>query len=168
MYNFVQNQRDLSIIMKVKTIKFFSPEENSPKKEKVKSQPKPGGYVSGAGKLVFPSSTLDELGIQAEGSAFKIGTDQGKRSLKSLYLIPAEGDSSAFSLVKSGRGYVIPLAAILKKGGIDFEHNKYTFTASLFNYESNVVGFELYIETEAPKPPYTGKPRGRKPKAAVL
>jgi hypothetical protein len=156
--------------MKVKTIKFFSPEENAPKTEKSisKPKPKPTGYISASGKLVFPGATLEELGIEPDTASFKIGTQQGKRVLKFLYLIPSDSQSETFSMAKSGRGYVIPLALILKKGGVDFEGTKYTFDVSLFSYEEGVTGFELAIISSEPKPVYTGKPRGRKPKAATV
>ena len=156
--------------MKAKAIKFFSPEENAPKAEKSisKPKPKPTGYISGTGKLVFPVATLEELGIEPETVLFKIGTQQGKRTLKLLYLIPSTDASESFAMAKSGRGYVIPLAIILKKGGVDFENIKYTFDVSLFSYEEGVAGFELAIGNSEPKPAYTGKPRGRKPKAAVI
>jgi hypothetical protein len=52
----------------------------------------------------------------------------------------------------------------LKRGGIDFETVKHVFTASIFNYSEGVIGYELAIQPEAPKEPYTGKPRGRKRK----
>ena len=156
--------------MKVKSIKFFSPEENAPKTEKVISKPKvkPTGYISGTGKLVFPANTLEELGIEPETALFKIGTQQGKRTVKFLYLIPSADSNESFAMVKSGRGYVIPLAIILRKGGVDFENIKYTFEVSLFSYEEGVAGYELAIGNSEPKPPYTGKPRGRKPKGTVI
>ncbi len=153
--------------MKAKTIKFFSPEENSPKIEKAATKSKPTGYISAAGKLVLPAATLEELGIEPEGTQFKIGTQGGKRTLKLLYLIPTTDSAGSFSMVKSGRGYVIPLAVILEKGGINYSANKYSFTVSLFNYEEGVVGYELTLESDVPKPVYTGKPRGRKPKSEV-
>jgi len=150
--------------MKVKSIKFFSPNENAPVTAKAKEKAAPTGYISSTGKLVLPSATLEELGIEAESAKFKIGTQQGKRTLKFLYLIPATDQDETFSLEKSGRGYVIPLAIILKKGGVDFENVKYTFSITLFNYEEGVVGYELALENPLPKPVYTGKPRGRKPR----
>ena len=52
----------------------------------------------------------------------------------------------------------------MKRGGIDYEAAKHVFTVTIFNYTEGVVGYELAIETEAPKEPYTGKPRGRKRK----
>jgi hypothetical protein len=154
--------------MKVKSIKFFSPEENAPKTEKaiVKALPKPSGYISGSGKLVFPSSALEQLGLDTESANFKIGTQEGKRTLKNLYLVPSEPENDTFALTKSGRGYVIPLALILKKGGINFETVKYTFEVSTFDYAEGVLGFDLAIISSEPKPVYTGKPRGRKPKVA--
>ena len=154
--------------MKVKSIRFFSPEENSEKTEKVAEQPKPTGYISASGKLVLPLKTLEQLGLDAEATKFKIGSQEGKRKLKSLYLIPTASDQTGtFELIRSGRGYVIPLAIILKKGGIDFADNKYTFTISTFDYEGGVNGYELELNDSIVKPAYTGKPRGRKPKAAV-
>jgi hypothetical protein len=151
--------------MKVKAIRFFSPEENTSKKEKSKSQPKITGYISATGKLVFPPATLEELGIEAGSTRFKIGAQEGKRALKFLYLIPSSEQTETFELVKSGRGFVIPLDVILKKGGVDFANSKYTFEVSPFSYEEGVVGYELALNSGAPKPEYTGKPRGRKPKA---
>ena len=81
-----------------------------------------------------------------------------------LYLIPASTDQSeTFELVRSGRGYVIPLSLILKKGGVDYSNNKYTFTIASFDYEGG-VGYELALNDTVIKPAYTGKPRGRKRK----
>ena len=150
--------------MKIKAIRFFSPQENSLKKEKSKSQPKITGYISGTGKLVFPPATLEELGIEAGSIRFKIGTQEGKRALKFLYLIPSSEQTETFELVKSGRGFVIPLEVILKKGGVDYANSKYTFEVTPFNYEDGIIGYELTLNSGEPKPEYTGKPRGRKPK----
>lgn len=156
--------------MKIKSIKFFAPEENAPvQKATPKAKSLPTGYISATGKLVFPSATLEELGIEAASSQFKIGTDEGKRKIKSLYLVPSESAEQAFSFERSGRGgYVIPLALILKKGGIDFQGAKVTFSVSLFHYDEGVVGYQLTFENSTPKPEYTGKPRGRKPKATTV
>lgn len=153
--------------MKLKSIKFFTPEENSLKTEVSKPKPSPTGYISPAGKLVLPSNTLEELGIEPETARFKIGTDEGKRKIKSLYLVPSGDETDTFTLARSGRGYVIPLAIILKKGGIDFAQTKYVFTVSLFNYDEGVVGYELVLASTEPKPEYTGKPRGRKAKVVT-
>ena len=154
--------------MKARAIKFFTPEENVSVVKKAQEQPKPTGYISGSGKLVLPPKTLEELGIEAENSRFKIGTQQGKRTLKYLYLIPSTEEEGTFALTRSGRGYSIPLELILRKGGVDFENTKFVFEITLFNYEEGVVGYELALNTEEPKPAYTGKPRGRKPKNAVV
>jgi hypothetical protein len=152
--------------MKTKSIKFFSPQENLPKGEVAKSKPKPAGYISATGKIVLPAAALEELGIEADTTRFKVGTDQGKRKINTVYLIPASGESDTFELVKSGRGYVIPLGIILKQGGVAFDTTKYTFTVAPFNYEEGIVGYELALASSEPKPAYTGKPRGRKPKSA--
>ena len=107
------------------------------------------------------------MGIDPESTHFKIGTQEGKRKIKSVYLVPAASSDQTFSFEKSGRGHVIPLALILKKGNVNFESEKLIFKISTFDFDQNTKGYELAIETEAPKPEYTGKPRGRKPKAAV-
>jgi hypothetical protein len=154
--------------MKQKAIKFFSPEENVPKtKTTEKAAPLPTGYISSSGKLVFPAAALQDLGIDPESTKFKIGTQEGKRKIKSVYLVPASNSDQTFSFEKSGRGHVIPLAVILKKGGVDFESQKLIFKISIFDFEQATKGYELAIESEAPKPEYTGKPRGRKAKAVT-
>jgi len=155
--------------MKEKSIRFFSPQENSEKVEKkITAQPKPTGSISPAGKLILPLKTIEQLNIDPATTLFKIGTEQGKRKLKLLYLIPASSDQSeTFELVRSGRGYVIPLGLILKKGGVDFSNNKYTFTISSFDYEGS-VGYELVLNDSVVKPEYTGKPRGRKKKVEEI
>lgn len=117
--------------------------------------------------MVFPQATLEELGIEAENATFKIGTEEGKRKIKSLYLIPTEDPNESFAFEKAGRGSVIPLSIILKNGGVDFETVKHTFSVTIFNYIEGIVGYELELLSTAPKadkPAYTGKPRGRRPK----
>ncbi|WP_149244291.1 hypothetical protein [Dyadobacter sp. 32] len=155
--------------MRVKTIKFFVPQDNEPVKPKEKAKPKsvPTGYISGTGKLVFPSSALGELGIDPSSSRFQIGTDEGKRKLKSLYLVSTSEERGSFSFERSGRGgYVIPLALILKNGGVQFEAEKFTFKIKSFDYEEGVTAYKLELIISAPKNEYMGKPRGRKPKQA--
>jgi hypothetical protein len=152
--------------MKLKAIKFFSPEENVPKtKATEKAAPLPIGYISNSGKLVFPATALRDLGIDPESTYFKIGTQEGKRKINSVYLVPAATSGQTFSFEKSGRGHVIPLAVILKKGGVDFESQKLIFKIKVFDFDRATKGYELAIENEAAKPEYTGKPRGRKPRA---
>lgn len=154
--------------MKTPQIKFYSPEDNTEpvSKTAVKAKAKPSGHISDNGTLVFPKATLEEIGVEPETALFKVGTAEGKRKIKSLYLIPTEEQEGAFAFSKVGRGSGIPLAVILKRGGIDYEAAKHIFTVSIFNYSEGVVGYELAIGAEAPKEPYTGKPRGRKPKVA--
>lgn len=152
--------------MKPKAIKFFSPEENVPKaKATDKAVPLPTGYISNSGKLVFPATALGDLGIDPESTYFKIGTQEGKRKIKSIYLVPSSSSDQTFSFERSGRGHVIPLAIILRKGGVDFENQKLVFKISTFEFDQTTKGFELAIESEGSKPEYTGKPRGRKPRA---
>ncbi|MGX5855999.1 hypothetical protein ACWKW6_20275 [Dyadobacter jiangsuensis] len=154
--------------MKLKAIKFFSPEENVPEvKAAAKSASLPAGYISNSGKLVFPATALRDLGIDPESTNFKIGTQEGKRKIKSVYLVPASKSDQTFSFEKSGRGHVIPMAVILKKGGVDFESQKLIFKISTFDFDQATKGYELAIETEEPKPEYTGRPRGRKAKTVT-
>ncbi|MCE7061968.1 hypothetical protein [Dyadobacter sp. CY343] len=153
--------------MKAKNIRFFSPQENELQAEKnAKAKALPKGYISAAGKIVFPSAAIEELGIEPETTKFQVGTDGGKRKIKNLYLVPTE-QQSAFSIVRTGRGYSLPLEVILSKGGIDYSNQKYVFTASIFQHEDS-VGYALEIAPEQAieKVPYTGKPRGRKSKAS--
>ena len=91
--------------------------------------------------------------------------DQGKRKAKSLYLVPSSSDAETFSFEKAAKSYTMAIPFILKKSGIDFAKTKYGFTIRLFEYEGTTA-FELQVapESAAPKVPYTGKPRGRKPK----
>lgn len=155
--------------MKAKNIRFFSTQENELKAEKkssTKSLPK--GYISAAGKIVFPAAAIEELGIEPESTKFLVGTDDGKRKIKNLYLVPTD-DQSAFAIVRTGRGYSLPLELILSKGGIDYSNQKYVFIASIFQHEDS-VGYALEISPEqaTEKVPYTGKPRGPKPKQTQL
>ena len=156
--------------MKATSLRFFSRQDNSESKEQ--AAPKPvtlTGYLSPAGKLVFPAKTVGQLSFNPDTTRFKIGTQEGKRKIKSLYLIPADDDSSeTFELVKAAKSYTISMALILQKGGIDFVNTKYTFTVKPFTYEGDVSGYELQLSDSAPKAAYTGKPRGRKFKASEV
>ena len=156
--------------MKTTSLRFFSPKDNSESKKK--ATPKSvtlTGYLSPAGKLVFPAKMVNQLGFDPDTTRFKIGTQEGKRKIKSLYLIPADDDSSeTFELAKAAKSYTISLAFILQKGGIDYAKTKYAFTVKPFTYEDGMSGFELQLTNSDPKPAYTGKPRGRKPKTSEV
>lgn len=153
--------------MKAKQIRFFSQDENSEtkqskKKTEVKSTPATG-YISTAGKVVFPNKTVDQLGFDPQDSWFKVGTQDGKRKIKSLFLVPgASGQEEAFELEKAAKSYSISLPYILQKGGIDYSNTKHTFTVKPFDYDGDVQGYELKLASDTPKAAYTGKPRGRK------
>ena len=157
-------------LMKAVNIRFFSPTENSdPKTEAPKALKLPKvvliGYISPAGKLVLPHKTAANLGIDLDETPFKIGMDQGKRKAKSLYLVPTTSDQESFSFEKAAKSYTLALPLILKKSGVDYATAKYSFTIRLFEHEGTTA-FELQLtpETAISKKPYTGKPRGRKPK----
>jgi len=65
-------------------------------------------------------------------------------------LVPSTSSGQTFE--KSGRGHVIPLAIILKKGNVNFESEKLISKISTFDFDQTTKGFELAIETEAAKP----------------
>lgn len=154
--------------MKALPLRFFSPQENNVPKEKNTTKSVPlTGYISSTGKLVFPAKTVGQLALDPDSIRFKIGTQEGKRKIKSLYLIPATDEQTdAFALTKAAKSYGIPLASILQRSGVDFVNTKYAFTVKPFDYEEGVTGYELQLNDQSPKPEYTGKPRGRKRKAA--
>ncbi|GAB3956614.1 hypothetical protein GCM10028805_47030 [Spirosoma harenae] len=153
--------------MKAKQIRFFSTADNSEaKKAKKKTTAKAApitGYISSAGKVVFPNKSAVQLGFDTDGGQFKVGTQDGKRKIKSLYLIPGgDENEEGFVLEKAAKSYSISLPYILQKGGIDYAGTKHTFTVKSFDYDNGVTGYELKLANEEPKPVYTGKPRGRK------
>ena len=159
--------------MKPKPIRFFSTQDNTQttlpksKKTKVAKPVKLQGYISPVGKLVLPAKLMDQLGLDADAVRFQIGTDQGKRKIKSLYLVPTyDAQTESFELVKGAKSYTIALARILQKGGIDYKTTKYRFTLSPFPYAEGITGYSLALRDPSPKPAYSGKPRGRKPTVA--
>ncbi|GAB3568464.1 hypothetical protein GCM10027578_21020 [Spirosoma luteolum] len=158
--------------MKAKNIQFFKPEENTAVKESKKTTAKKvvsTGYISGAGKLVFPAKSVEQLGLTPEDVSFMIGAQEGKRKVNVLYLVPAGADETgAFRMEKAAKSYTISLALILQKSKIDYANTKYTFVIKPFTYQEGVTGYELQLEDTAPKAPYTGKPRGRKRKDAAV
>ncbi|MVM34001.1 hypothetical protein GO755_28465 [Spirosoma sp. HMF4905] len=158
--------------MKASNIRFFSPTENRQPTAKAEKATKPAklkltGYVSTVGKLVLPTKTVAHIGVDLGKTFFKVGMDEGKRKAKSLYLVPSNTDEGTFVFEKAAKSYTLALPFILKKSGVDFTKTKYDFTIRLFEYEGTTA-FELQVTPEAvaAKVPYTGKPRGRKPKQA--
>lgn len=156
--------------MKALKINFFSPAENSQPKPRAEKATKPTkqvltGYISSSGKLVLPAKTVANLGVDLNDTPFKVGMDQGKRKVKSLYLVPTRSDAETFSFEKAAKSYTLALPYIFKKSGVDFSKTKYAFSIRLFEYEGTTA-FALLLapEAAAAKVPYTGKPRGRKPK----
>ena len=107
--------------MSKKDIQFFSPSDNSVQtktKAKAEKNELPTCTISSKGQLIFPSSTLEELGVGLE-SAFRIGANTRKKVLTSIFLVEADpSDELAFAIVKRGRGYSIPLKGILTKQGV--------------------------------------------------
>ncbi len=126
--------------MKPVTIQFFSPQENQPLGQqgatKKTSQAVLTGSISPTGRLLFSPKTIDQLAIDPTTIRFKIGTDKGKRKIKTLYLLPTtEDDSDTFELVKKTNSYSITLAVILQKGGVDYKQTTYIFTLEPFAYQ---------------------------------
>ena len=157
--------------MKALKINFFSPAQNRQIKPNIEKAVKPAkveltGYISSSGKLVLPAKTVANLGVDLDTTPFKLGIDQGKRKAKSLYLVPGSPDAETFSFEKAAKSYTLALPFILTKSGVNYAKTKYNFTIRLFAYESSTA-FELQLAPAleaAAKEPYTGKPRGRKPK----
>lgn len=144
--------------MKVKNLRFLSPEENIAVKKKDESTSQPSGYISGTGKLIIPQKAADEVGMSADNAAFKIGVQENKRKLKSLYLVPASGDEEgAFEMKNSGRNNFIALGVILENNGVEFQTNKYTFDIDTFEYEQGVKGYELKLNDPTPKTKRAGR-----------
>ncbi|QKZ13904.1 hypothetical protein [Spirosoma sp. KUDC1026] len=156
--------------MKAPKIHFFKQEDNSetPAKSTPKAKEVPAtGYISSTGKLVFPIKSVTQLGLEPDGISFQIGTQEGKRKIKSLYVVPtSEETNETFQMEKGAKSYTIPLPVILQKGKIDYSGTKYVFTIKPFDYEGDITGYELQLEPET-KPEYTGKPRGRKKSVAT-
>lgn len=158
--------------MKNKSIHFYSVEDNTlakPKKEKAKTSTKPAkleGYISSSGKLVIPAKTLGQLNLPADTTYLQVGTDADKRKIKTLYLVPADSTENGFELIKAAKSYTISLGYILEKGGIDYSKTKYNFILTPFTDEAGTSGYSLKLTSNETKPAYTGKPRGRRPKAS--
>jgi hypothetical protein len=126
------------------------------------------GYLAPTGKLVLPTKTLQVLSDLSGVQAMKVGSPAGKRKLTVLYLVPTdEQDTEGFAVASTPRGLTIELAQILTSGRVDYKTNKYSFTLTPFAYQEGMTGYELALTAQPaqPKPPYMGKPRGRKPKA---
>ena len=111
---------------------------------------------------------LEQFDFDPQTTPLRIGLPAGKRMLKTLYLVAAsEPTADTFRLTKAAKRYRLPLGGILQQGGIDYRISKHRFTLTPFTFKEGLVGYELALTGgEAPKPkaPYTGKPRGRKPK----
>jgi len=126
------------------------------------------GYLSPTGKLVLPTKTVQAASNLSSVQAMKVGSPAGKRKLITLYLVPTdEQDAEGFAVTTTPRGLTIELAQILANGRVDYKTNKYSFTLTPFAYQEGITGYELALTAQRaqPKAPYTGKPRGRKPKA---
>lgn len=158
--------------MKPIALQFFSPQDNTQPVQKETAKPirktPLTGSVSTTGELIFPLRTVQQLSIDSATARFKVGIEQGKRKIKSLYLVPANQDSSdSFELIKKANSYSIALALILQRGSVDYKKTAYVFTIHPFQHEDGVTGYELRLNIQAPKPPYTGKPRGRQTKKVL-
>jgi len=133
--------------MKIKSIRFFSPNDNQVSQSKKKKAVSLKGYVSSTGRLVFPKKTTLQLGWGADQTRFKIGTQVGKRQLEALYLVPAEEtQTEAFSVEKKTNISTIKLESMLQKGGLDYRTKKWLFHIVPFQYEAGVTAYVLELE----------------------
>ena len=157
--------------MKATTLRFLSPSENTQPKKLKSAKKEFTGYISGAGKLVFPDKTTDGLGVDFADTAFRVAVQEGKTKVASIYLVPANNDDQdTFLLQQAAKGYTLLLAGILKNIGIDYAKSKHRFSIRTFDF-NGLNALELQLKTNEPsepKPPYTGKPRGRKPAREVV
>ncbi|WP_373514139.1 hypothetical protein [Persicitalea sp.] len=147
----------------MKEISFFTPEENvAPRKTSEKAEKTyTTGYITSTGKVIIPQKSAEEVGIEPQNSAFKIGKPENKRKLKSLFLVPASREEEGvFEMEESGRNFFLPLGPILEKGGLDVQNNKYTFNIKSFDY-NDVTAFELKLDSPTSR---TKRP-GRKAKS---
>lgn len=150
--------------MNLDDIRFFSPQENKAER-KAKAKEETGdpstGYISATGKVIIPQKAAEEVGLDTSHTTYMVGTQQNKRKLKSLYVIPASGHTEgAFEMQSSGRNNFIALSVILEKNGVDFQNNKYTFEVTPLVVGDDIKGVELKLNSPTPKT----KRAGRKPK----
>ena len=150
--------------MNLDDIRFFTPQENkAERKTKVKEElgAPATGYISGTGKVIIPQKAAEEIGLNTAHTTYMVGTQQNKRKLKSLYIIPASGDTQGtFEMQSSGRNNFIGLSVILEKNGVDYQNNKYTFEVAPFVFGDDIKGVELKLNSPVAKT----KRAGRKPK----
>ncbi|MPR32930.1 hypothetical protein [Salmonirosea aquatica] len=154
--------------MNLDDIRFFSPQENKAERKtrtKEETDAPATGYISATGKVIIPQKAAEQVGLNSEHTTYMVGTQQNKRKLKSLYIIPASGHvEGAFEMQSSGRNNFIALGVILEKSGLDYQNNKYTFDINSFVYGDDIKGVELKLNKPTPK----AKRAGRKPKNVDL
>ncbi|MBO0936478.1 hypothetical protein J2I47_07980 [Fibrella sp. HMF5335] len=162
--------------MKEKSIRFFTSQDNLKtrqqldKPRKAKKQPTLTGSISAKGIVVFPVKTASALGMGTAPMRFKVGIQEGKRKLASLYLVQTDAPADGFELVKAGRSYGIELAGVLTKNGLDFKRAKHVFVVKEFG-QDGLNGYVLRLTGSEPKVKsamsVTGKKRGRPRKTGV-
>lgn len=144
--------------MKLDELRFFSPEENKATKQKEEAVVQPTGYISATGKIIIPQKSADEVGLNSDNQSFKIGVQENKRKLKSLYFIPASPEEEGtFEMKSSGRNNFIPLGVILDKSGVDFQNNKFTFEINSYQFDENVSGYEIKLDSPIPRTKRAGR-----------
>lgn len=142
--------------MKVKAdkIRFFSPQDNQ-EETAAKATPKETSFtttITKTGRLAFPQKLMEGLSIDPSKPYFKVGSVNRRKGLKALYLFPTEqGDSEAFELAKTGRGYSLPLKGVLSKIGLDFQSQEYSFSIKPYEFGDGISGFELVSEQATPR-----------------
>ncbi|MBO0939441.1 hypothetical protein J2I47_23025 [Fibrella sp. HMF5335] len=162
--------------MKEKSIRFFTSQDNqkarkkSDKPRKSKKQPTLTGTISAKGIIVFPVKTAAALDLGSSPMRFKVGVQEGKRKISSLYLVQTDAQADGFDLVKAGRSYGIELAGVLTNNGLDYKGAKHAFVVKEFS-QDGMNGYELQLKDSEPKVKAavsaTGKKRGRPRKTEV-
>lgn len=149
--------------METEEIRFFSPSENTEEvapKKRAKKAVAVTGYISATGKLVLPNKSVEQLGIEPSGMAFKVGAKAGKRKTKLLYLVPSStADSEAFAIVKAAKSFSISLPFILQKNGVDYIGQKHTFVISEFELAGGTTGYMLKLNKPSEKLGKVGRPK---------
>ena len=169
------NQNTLSR-MKAKRIRFFTAQDNqkarkkSAKPRKAKKQLTLSGSISAKGVVVFPVKTASALELGASPMRFKVGVEEGKRKISSLYLVQTDAQADGFDLVKAGRSFGIDLGGVLTNNRLDFKGARHAFVVNEFS-QDGMSGYELQLKEGEPKVKAavsaTGKKRGRPRKTDV-
>lgn len=136
--------------MKTIKLRYFKPQATATKSTKTKALK---GHISKTGSLFLP------LELNFGDSMFsKVATSKDSQSITSLYIAPTSNPDE-FPIKQTKKSYAINIESVLAEDGLDYKTGKLTFTIDTIQIR-NQTYYELNFD--APKKPYTGKPRGKK------